>query len=503
MKHTIQQIAAAFVAVIALAGCTQIEIAEETIPVALSYSTVQLVETKAAQDLNKGTFASGETIKVEISNTGAGVWTGYDFTTGNAGAMTPPNPGPHYPAGSTTIDIVAYYPATAGSTFSVATDQTADASYKASDLMYASVTNQAKQTAPVNLSFSHKMAKLNVNITAGDGVGSITSVSLLNVKPTVAFTHSTGAVGEASGDPISIQMSNNGAAVIPAQTISGGLLSIVTDVGTATYSVTSKEFEAGREYTINLAVKLTDVGATSAITDWTTTVLIATADHKGWIITADGSIYPNKAAVEAVGKTGVAMIFFVGDKGRAEHNYRGLAISLVKSTTKFSWGYHWDHTDEKCIRSWYSDFAHAVTDLYGLENTLALRSHECHPAAVEVMDHPEHYGVIPAGTVGWFLGAVEQWKLFFDYCGVTWEQKEGNNFGTPTGDVNVSEKVAAAFAASGYEISNIGRYWSSTQGTYASGGPRAWRINISDNKIDVRDAAYELKNETVWPFLTF
>ena len=330
---------------------------------------------------------------------------------------------------------------------------------------------------------------LTTNITAGDGVGSITSVSLLNVKPTVAFTHSTGAVGEASGDPISIQMSNNGAAVIPAQTISGGLLSIVTDVGTATYSVTSKEFEAGREYTINLAVKLTDVGATSAITDWTTTVLTATADHKGWIITADGSIYPNKAAVEAVGKTGVAMIFFVGDKGRAEHNYRGLAISLVKSTTKFSWGYHGDHPEEKCIRSWYTDFAHAVTDLYGLENTLALRSHGCHNAVNEVMDNPNNYGVIPAGTVGWFMGAVEQWKLFFDYCGVTWEQKGGNNFGTPTDDVNVSEKVAAAFAASGYEISNIGRYWSSTQGTYAS-GPRAWRINISDNRIDIKDAAY-------------
>lgn len=490
-------------AALALVACNKVGQSEEQlIPVSLCYSSVEAADTKADQDLNNGTFASGETIKVQISNTGAGVWTGYDFSTGNAGAMTPPNPGPHYPAGSTTIDIVAYYPATAGSTFSVATDQTADASYKASDLMYASVTNQAKQTAPVYLPFSHKMAKIKVNVTAGDGVGGITSVSLLNVKPTVSFHHDTGAVGEASGDPISIQMSNNGAAVIPAQTISGGLLSIVTDAGTATYSVTSKEFEAGREYTINLAVKLTDVGATSAITDWTTTVLTATADHKGWIITADGSIYPNKAAVEAVGKTGVAMIFFVGDKGRAEHNYRGLAISLVKSTTKFSWGYHGDHPEEKCIRSWYADFAHAVTDLYGLENTLALRSHGCHNTVNEVMDNPNNYGVIPAGTVGWFMGAVEQWKLFFDYCGVTWEQKGGNNFGTPTDDVNVSEKVAAAFAASGYEISNIGRYWSSTQGTSA-GGPRAWRINISDNKIDVRDAAYELKNETVWPFLTF
>ena len=183
--------------------------------------------------------------------------------------MTAPNPGPYYPAGSQNIDIVAYYPASAGSLFTVAADQTDDADYKASDLMFASVTNQAKQAEAVNLAFSHKMAKLNVNITAGSGVSSITSVSVLNVKPTVSFNQATGVVGEASGTTTTIAMSNEGAVIIPAQTIDGGLLSIVTDKGTATYSVASKEFAAGQLYTINITVNLRAVGTTTAITGWT------------------------------------------------------------------------------------------------------------------------------------------------------------------------------------------------------------------------------------------
>lgn len=258
-------------AAVVLAACSQevLEPAVEQVPVSLTYSTVDAVESKAAQNLNEGTFASGESVLVRVSNTGTGSWTDYTFTTGDAGAMTPPNPGPYYPAGSQNIDIVAYYPATAGTSFTVATDQTADASYKASDLMFASVTNQAKQAATVNLAFSHKMAKLNVNITPGQGVTSISSLSVLNVKPTVSFNQATGEVGSASGDATTIAMSNNGAAVIPAQTIDGGLLSIVTDKGTATYSVASKEFAAGQLYTINITVNLRAVGTTTAITGWT------------------------------------------------------------------------------------------------------------------------------------------------------------------------------------------------------------------------------------------
>lgn len=258
------------VAALMMAACSQMENPmEERTPITLAYTTVQATETKAAQNLNEGTFAAGETVKVRISNTGESSWTDYDFTTAAGGAMSPAGAVPYYPAGAQNIDIVAYYPSTAGTSFSVQTDQTADAAYKASDLMFASVTNQAKQAGAVSLAFTHKMAKINVNITAEQGVGSITGVSLLNIKPTVSFDRATGAVGTATGTATAIAMSNEGAAVIPAQTIDGGLLSIVTDKGTATYTVAGKEFAAGQQYTINITVNLRAVGTTNAITGWT------------------------------------------------------------------------------------------------------------------------------------------------------------------------------------------------------------------------------------------
>ena len=295
-KHFILAVAA-----VAFAACTQIEKPIEEIediipetpaysdtPIALTYSTVDAVETKAAQNLNEGTFASGEGITVRVSNAGENAWTDYAFTTGAAGAMVAPDPAPYYPAGAQNIDIVAYYPASAGTSFTVAADQTSDASYKASDLMFASVTNQAKQAETVNLACSHKMAKLNVNITPGQGVSSINSLSVLNVKPTVSFNQATGVVGEATGSATTIAMSNEGSVIIPAQTINGGLLSIVTDMGTATYSVADKVFEAGKLYTINITVNLRAVGTTTEITGWTSegTVNVTPGD---WTVTVSGS----------------------------------------------------------------------------------------------------------------------------------------------------------------------------------------------------------------------
>ena len=350
------------VAAVAFSACTHMEnpieeiIPEEPteikVPVSLSYSTVDVVASKAAQDLNEGTFTSGESVKVRISNTGAGEWTDYAFTTGDAGAMTAPDPGPYYPAGAQNIDIVAYYPASAGTSFTVASDQTADADYKASDLMFASVTNQAKQAEAVNLAFSHKMAKLCVNITPGQGVTSINSLCVLNVKPTVSFDQGTGAVGAADGEAVSIAMSNNGAAIIPAQTISGGLLSIVTDKGTATYSVADKVFEAGKLYTINITVNLRAVGTTTAITGWTSegtvnvnpvveveTILGVTSEHVGWVIAGDGCIYRDKAAVEAAGKTGVAIIFYVGENGSVDASSKQYNSWITDVGIPGQWGF--------------------------------------------------------------------------------------------------------------------------------------------------------------------
>ena len=112
------------------AACTQKENpVENRVPVALAYATVRAAETRAAQNLNETAFDSGETIKVRISSAGANQWADYSFTTGANGAMDAPDPAPYYPAGAQNIDIVAYYPATAGTTFTVAADQSICAAF--------------------------------------------------------------------------------------------------------------------------------------------------------------------------------------------------------------------------------------------------------------------------------------------------------------------------------------------------------------------------------------
>ena len=329
-----------------LTACTQDEIVPTAnrVPVKLAYTTIDATETRAAQNLNEGTFATDEAIKVRISNTGLNTWTDYAFTTAAEGAMTAPDPAPYYPAGEQNIDIVAYYPATAGTSFTVATDQTADASYKASDLMFASKTNQAKQAEAVELAFSHKMAKLCVNITAGQGVTSITGVSVLNVKPTVSFDQATGTVGDASGTATRIAMSNNGAALIPAQTIEGNLLSIVTDKGTATYSVSSKTFEAGYLYTLNITVNLREVGTSTAITNW----------NAGGTSTDDADINPVTTAMTTAGLEAVDM----GHPGGVKWaNMNVGATTVTDYGDYFAWGatvpfYQQGHAQDNPCEYW-------------------------------------------------------------------------------------------------------------------------------------------------------
>lgn len=266
-------------AALCAAACTRMENpAEERIPVSLTYTTVLATETKAAQDLNEGALAEGTEVAVRIRNTGSGNnWTQYIFTVAADGTLTPSGEPPYYPDGDGRIDIVAYCPASSAAAddfvaiFSVPTDQTSDDAYKAADVMFASVPDQGRTTAPVELAFTHLTSKLNVNITPGAGVETINSVRILNVICSGHFAVTSGLVLTGSfASPTSIAVSNNGAACFPKQTISGELISIETDQGTATYSLSEeKEFEAGKQYTFNLTVNLREVGLMNEITDWT------------------------------------------------------------------------------------------------------------------------------------------------------------------------------------------------------------------------------------------
>ena len=446
-----------------LAACTQLENpAESNVPVSLSYSTVNPVESKAAQNLNEGTFDSGESVKVRISNTGAGEWTDYTFTTGSAGAMTPGDPAPYYPAGAQNIDIVAYYPATAGASFTVAANQTADDSYKASDLMFASVTNQAKQAEAVNLAFSHKMAKLCVNITAGQGVTSITSVSILNVKPTVSFDRATGAVDEATGTATSRAISNTGAALIPAQTITGELLSIVTDKGTATYSVPAgKAFVAGQLYTLNITVNLRAVGTTTAITGWTsegtvTVNPVTTSKTPAGLVAVDmgnGLKWANmNVGAETV--TGYGDYFAWGETMpyyQEGYSQESLCTHWISGKS----GYNWTNYS-LCNGSNTTIIKYCTSDSYGYvdNKTVLERTHDAASA---------NWGA------GWRTPTDAEWTWLRENCTWTWTTQSGVNGMLVTSNIAGYTDKSIFLPAAGYRYNarlnsadSSGSYWSSS-----------------------------------------
>ena len=262
----------------------------ERVPITLSYTTQPQVETRAyaSATLNDDNIESGQSVIVRISNYNVGSYSDYIYTTGAAGALTLPSPAPYYPInGTTNIDILAYTPNAASITstgkFTIQTDQSTDANYIASDLLWATpVTNQARTTDDVTLTFAHKMAKIKVVATAGTAVSQINSIQLLNVKPTVDFSSVTGLVSNLSGDATSVTMATGetgtsvtAAAVIPEQTYTSSQLLAIgvtlndnTTTGTAYYSVDSKTFEAGNVYTLNITVSYPEVNTTTAITGW-------------------------------------------------------------------------------------------------------------------------------------------------------------------------------------------------------------------------------------------
>lgn len=228
-------------------------------------------------------FNSGETIKVFVSTDGGSSYTDYDYTTAAAGqevGLTAPAPPPYFPNGSaSTVQAYAYYPATAGAsaTFSVADNQTSDAAYKSSDLMYAANRTITKGSSEgTKLQMAHKMVQLCITASAASGSDLSIYKVKVNAKKSVTFTPADGtstATGD-NGDVIALTQAGTGYVLIPPQLINNVTIKIETDEvgsaqGTATFGFASaSSFEAGNSYSLDLTVSPTQLGTTTAITDW-------------------------------------------------------------------------------------------------------------------------------------------------------------------------------------------------------------------------------------------
>ena len=277
----------------------------EFAPIRLSASVVpqggtEASLTRAVTSIQSTQFDNGETFYAYFATAGVHignvVGNNTTYTTDGSGNAAPATQ-PYFPAAVTSVDVHAYYPSSvtnSTTSFSVLQNQTSTANYKSSDLMYASCAatrSAGAATGSGSLTFSHRMAKIIVSAAVGAGVNTITDVRIVGGHRTVDIsTPQTCALGTTLTDANSTSdyitaytggssgSASCAALVVPeAGGFTGEFLQIITDMGTATYSLSSKVLASGSAYTFNITVSAAAIGLTTTITTWTnggTTTLV-------------------------------------------------------------------------------------------------------------------------------------------------------------------------------------------------------------------------------------
>lgn len=202
---------------------------------------------------------------------------------------------PYYPANGHNIDVYGIYSGNQNikfansQTITVSEDQSNDANYKASDLMWASKTNHAKSENAVALSFNHKLSKVIVELKEGDGLNNgdlaNATVQILNTSTNATINVDRTGINNLTPStttedikPITLGCWNAGnnvaAIIIPQQVGAGKQLFKVTLSNQAEYIYTIPTtaspvtFEADKKYTYTLTLTTKGIEVTATIKDW-------------------------------------------------------------------------------------------------------------------------------------------------------------------------------------------------------------------------------------------
>ena len=255
--------------------------------------------TRAGQGIQLTQFAGGQQVGIFLAEDNGGPVTSGDNVTTYGQPLTYVANGSgnlsneqYWPQDGNGLHIYGVYPLAAattagaynatGKTFSVQTDQTADANYMASDLMTGLPTagNPVDRTpSAVPLTFTHLLTKIDVSLTAGSGFTTAEManavVSILGTKPTTTFNVQNATVGTASGDATTITAGTGAStsAIIVPQALAADASFIQVAVGGGNYIYklpAAITFASSTKYTYNLTVTKTGLTLSgTTITPWT------------------------------------------------------------------------------------------------------------------------------------------------------------------------------------------------------------------------------------------
>ncbi len=285
-----------------LAACSNENEVGNSSPVELNLTsglTVQQAGTRATTDLQGSQFDKDAQVSVYINEAiqkGQTATTTYaqplTYTANGTGGLTTA-PQQYFPTSGNGVNIYAVYPTTAkaGTVFTVQTDQSTDANYKKSDLMYGKPTQNnpvARQNEAVNLNFTHLFSKVTVELKSENGSPKLdgATVTLKSVKPSTTLTANatSGTISESSGEAGDIKVmtvANNaltGSAIVVPQTLATSFIEVtLADGGVLTSdNLTDKDgnpidtvvLEGSKEYKYTITVNLTGLNISSSITPW-------------------------------------------------------------------------------------------------------------------------------------------------------------------------------------------------------------------------------------------
>jgi hypothetical protein len=207
-------------------------------------------------------------------------------TAGPVTTFSPEGPTIYYPVTTPEkVDFCAYCPRTVSTTSAYPVSVQNQTSQDNIDLLWvrAGAGYDKTRVDPVELAFTHQLAKLNLTVVAGEGVTSLAglAVSIEGMYTSASFDliGTNGITGESNVAPITPHDAGNNtyeAILLPVDPLEATHLitfTIGTDVYTwnlsGTGGISSSKLESGKKYDYTVTLNKHALNITGTINDWT------------------------------------------------------------------------------------------------------------------------------------------------------------------------------------------------------------------------------------------
>jgi hypothetical protein len=247
---------------------------------------IQQLET-ATPKASGATWGAGDAIGVFMkaagSNISASTSQNVEYTTSGTGAFSAADKDIELPADGSNVDFIAYYPfksAIADYTYPINVSDQSDLTKI--DLLYSdNATNANNSNSNVALNFKHKLSQLVLDISAGDGISSLTGLNLSVNGFTTDGSFNLANAGITLGATKSIlspvvNVVPNSTTVniilIPGNNLNSGKMTFTLNGKTYEWTPDDQILESGKKYTYPIKISttgLTVLNPNGTIEDWT------------------------------------------------------------------------------------------------------------------------------------------------------------------------------------------------------------------------------------------